>query len=114
MDKIVENEGHELPEDYELVLELSTDAETDERVWGYYFVDHANVTLFWLEQVDPEEITNGVEVMSEAHIRTSCLLCFLCAVIEVAVQTTNYNRYTTGIGKPFPATGRSPPNSVTN
>lgn len=114
MDKIVESEGRELPDDYELVLELSTDAETDERVWGYYFVDHTNVTLFWLEQVDPEEITNGVEVMSEAHIRTSGLLCFLCVVIQLVLQTTNCNRYTTGIGKPSPATGRSPRSSLTN
>jgi hypothetical protein len=64
------SESEEMPLDWELVLELSNDEETEKRIWSYYFINHSDRALFWLHDIDARIILNGLPgVSSRAHIR---------------------------------------------
>lgn len=53
---------------FELVLEV---VEIDgTKLCGYYFVDHRNKIIFWLEEFDASYICSGVDaVLSHSHLR---------------------------------------------
>ena len=46
----LDDQNSTLPEDTALVIDPPS--EDTEGCWGYYFVDHANRTLFWLEEFE--------------------------------------------------------------
>jgi hypothetical protein len=56
-----------LPPFAELFLQLDED---DENTCGYYFVDHATKSEFWLKDVTSEDVDIGDSV-SEAQLRMS-------------------------------------------
>ena len=59
----------EMPADWELVLELARDGQTDRHVWAYYFVDHRTRALFWLHEHETDTIISDMRVVkSKAHI----------------------------------------------
>jgi len=61
-----------LPEDWELVLELGEDDETDEPTCSYYFVRHSTRCLFWLHEFDLESVLMDLcGVTEHTHIRES-------------------------------------------
>ena len=61
-----------MPADWELVLELTKDKQTDEPLWKYYFVDHGTRALFWLHEYDMDTIVSDLRVVkSKAHICTT-------------------------------------------
>jgi len=61
-----------LPEDWELVLELGKDGETDEPICSYYFVRHSTRCVFWLHEFDLESVLAGLcGVTEHTHIRES-------------------------------------------
>ena len=58
--------------DWELVLELGEDDETDEGICSYYFVCHSTRCLFWLHHFDPtHDLGNSYGVTELTHIRES-------------------------------------------
>jgi len=59
-----------IPEDWELVLELGKDKETDEPICSYYFVRHSTRCLFWLHEFDLESVLDNLcGVTEDTHIR---------------------------------------------
>jgi len=61
-----------LPDDWELVLELGVDDETDNPICSYYFVCHSTRCLFWLHEYNPEIALGGLcGVTEKAHVRES-------------------------------------------
>ena len=44
----IRNETRDLPEKFEVVLELMSDLDA----WGYYMVDHTSRCIFWLQDFD--------------------------------------------------------------
>ena len=62
----------DMPEDWELALELDTDEETGESFCSYYFVRPSTRCLFWLHQFNLNDILLGVcGVTEKTHIRKS-------------------------------------------
>jgi len=58
-----------LREDWELVLELGKDDETDEPICSYYFVRHSTRCMFWLHDFDLESILDELGGVTEGtHI----------------------------------------------
>lgn len=67
---MIEEEKFQLPPEWELVLELSKDEDTGDRIWAYYFINHDSRALFWLHDFEAESILFGIAgVESRAHIR---------------------------------------------
>ena len=63
-----------LPEDWELALELGEDYETGELVCSYYFACHSTRCLFWLHELDLENVLEDLcGVTEKTHIRESAL-----------------------------------------
>ena len=61
-----------LPVDWELVLELGKDDETEERICSYYFVRHSTRCLFWLHEFDLQSVLEDLcGVTENTHIRES-------------------------------------------
>jgi len=61
-----------LPEDWELVLELGEDDETGEPICSYYFVCLSTRCLFWLHEFDLESVLESLRgVTEQTHIRES-------------------------------------------
>ena len=61
-----------IPADWELVLELGEDDETDESICSYYFVRHSTRCLFWLHDFDLESILGELRGVTEkTHTRES-------------------------------------------
>ena len=59
-----------LPDDWELVLELGKDWETNELICSYYYVRLSTRCLFWLHEFDPESAMAGLRGVTErTHIR---------------------------------------------
>ena len=59
----LDDQDSTLPEDTALVIEPPEDAEG---CWGYYFVDHANRTLFWLDEFElPVQELDGEPTFSQ-------------------------------------------------
>jgi hypothetical protein len=70
------DESDRMPNNWELVLELSDDIETGRRIWSYYFIDDENRALFWLHPCEVENMLDGISgVISKAHIRMVVLYC---------------------------------------
>ncbi|KAG1732546.1 hypothetical protein EDB19DRAFT_2026947 [Suillus lakei] len=56
--------------DIELVVESTRRSDTGLRVYRYYFVDHPNRLLFWLDKISTEIIFDGVEGVERwSHIK---------------------------------------------
>jgi hypothetical protein len=69
------NKNITLPDDIELVLEIvPRDSQGGGPKCGYYFVEHRNQCLFWLDKFDAEHICPDIKVMvSFSHLRMSGL-----------------------------------------
>ncbi|KAG1717957.1 hypothetical protein EDB19DRAFT_1062728 [Suillus lakei] len=56
--------------DIELVVESTRRSDTGLRVYRYYFVNHPNRLLFWLDKISTEIIFDGVEGVERwSHIK---------------------------------------------
>jgi hypothetical protein len=70
LDDVARRKQAVLPSDVDLVLDL-TFGEDGEKMCGYYFADHQNRSLFWLEEFDASTLLAEVKgVASLAHIGT--------------------------------------------
>ena len=59
-----------LPDEYEIYVTV-LDANHDEKMGKYYFIDHTTQTVFWLEEIDPERHDiNLSPACSVNHMRT--------------------------------------------
>jgi len=62
----------DMPEDWELALELGTDEGTDEHFCSYYFVRPSTRCLFWLHHFNLNDVLLGLcGVTEKTHIRKS-------------------------------------------
>ena len=62
----------DMPEDWELALELGTDEGTGEYICSYYFVRLSTRCLFWLHDFDLDSVLFGLSGVTEkTHIRKS-------------------------------------------
>jgi hypothetical protein len=58
--------------DWELVLELGEDWETEEPICSYYFVCHSTRSLFWLHEFNLEGVLDNPRGVTEwTHVRES-------------------------------------------
>ncbi|VDB86409.1 unnamed protein product [Peniophora sp. CBMAI 1063] len=58
-----------LPERYELVVNATTDGRTGGFSWGYYYIDHATLSVFWLDERDlHDEMADMPGSISPDHI----------------------------------------------
>ena len=62
------NKRVDLASNIELIVELGERA--GEQFCSYYFADRVERTLFWLHELDTEELFDGVQAVKElSHIR---------------------------------------------
>ncbi|KZT04473.1 uncharacterized protein LAESUDRAFT_296031 [Laetiporus sulphureus 93-53] len=70
LDRIVEEQNIQLPPGAELVLDLRTDPETEERYWCYYYVNHKDRVLFWIQDYEVTRRLGQLKgIYSATHIK---------------------------------------------